>query len=258
MEKIKCPGCGHMIETQLQDFTDAAESPQDKEKIKSGEFFMVECSECGEKIFAEHPLMYTDSEKDLHIYLAPEHEDDLLEELNGIPLPEDIPASEGIFRVVSDGAALLEKIMIFDAGRDDRVMELYKAMAFEMLKEDWPKIIRENLLYASDDELLEKIMIFDAGRDDRVMELYKAMAFEMLKEDWPKIIRENLLYASDDEGEFIIVWDYVNAAGEQLTMEFDEELYGRLEADYGAALSLPKGEYAEVNAAWLAERIDVK
>lgn len=212
MEKIKCPGCGHMIETQLQDFTDAAESPQDKEKIKSGEFFMVECSECGEKIFAEHPLMYTDSEKDLHIYLAPEHEDDLLEELNGIPLPEDIPASEGIFRVVSDGAALLEKIMIFDAGRDDRVMELYKAMAFEMLKEDWPKIIRENLLYASD----------------------------------------------DDEGEFIIVWDYVNAAGEQLTMEFDEELYGRLEADYGAALSLPKGEYAEVNAEWLAERIDVK
>ena len=155
--------------------------------------------------------MYTDSEKDLHIYLAPEHEDDLLEELNGIPLPEDIPASEGIFRVVSDGAALLEKIMIFDAGRDDRVMELYKAMAFEMLKEDWPKMIRENLLYAS-----------------------------------------------DDEGEFIIVWDYVNAAGEQLTMEFDEELYGRLEADYGAALSLPKGEYAEVNAEWLAERIDVK
>ena len=31
--------------------------------------------------------MYTDSEKDLHIYLAPEHEDDLLEELNGIPRP---------------------------------------------------------------------------------------------------------------------------------------------------------------------------
>lgn len=210
-ERIKCPGCGYTVETELQDFVDAAETPQAKEKIKSGEFFLVECPQCGEKTFAEHPLMYTDSSKKLHIYLAPEHDEELLKELNGIGLPEELPAADGIFRVVSDGAALLEKIMIFDAGRDDRVMELYKAMAFEMLKEDWPKMSRENLLYAS-----------------------------------------------DDRQEYIIVWDYVNAAGEQLTVEFDEELYEHLKADYGAVLSLPGGEYAEVDARWLSDRIDVE
>ena len=46
--------------------------------------------------------------------------------------------------------------------------------------------------------------------------------------------------------------------GEQLTVNMDEELYGQLERDYLKSLSVPAGTYAEVNAAWLSERVDVE
>lgn len=210
-EKIDCQGCGHELMLDIQEFIDVTTDPEYKEKIKTGELFLVQCPECGAQTMAEYPLMYMDPSKKLNIYFSPDHEDDLLEQLNSLELPESELDDEAVFRLVSDGAALLEKILIFDGGRDDRIVELYKALVYENLKADWPKIYREDLLY----------------------------------------------FREKDE-EFFIVWDYTNAAGEQLTVMFDEELYGQLKEDYLAALAIPAGKYAEVDAAWLSERVDVE
>ncbi|WP_462377895.1 hypothetical protein, partial [Emergencia timonensis] len=106
-------------------------------------------------------------------------------------------------------------------------------------------------------ELLEKILLADGGRDDRVMELYKAIIVENMKEEWPDVKIRDLLYFFDNGEEYFIIWDYDNAAGEQLTVNVDDELYTQLKDDYLAALAIPANKYAEVNDKWLAERIDV-
>ena len=63
----------------------------------------------------------------------------------------------------------------------------------------------------------------------------------------------------DDDGEeYLIIWDESTAPGdEKLTVLLDDGLYKRLEDDYGYALRIPAGKYAEVDSLWLAERAEI-
>ena len=210
-EKFKCPGCGAEMTMDIHEFVDVKEDPTYKEAIMSGAFFLAECPACGEATLAEYPMMYMDPDRKLTVYMAPGHDDTLLDQLNSLELPESAVDTEAVFRVVRDGG-----------------------------------------------ELLEKILIADGGRDDRVIELYKALVYENIKEEWPDVRREDLLYYLDGEEDYFIIWDYTNAMGEQLTVNLDEALYQELVQDYLVALEVPAGKYAEVNADWLAERIDVE
>ena len=107
-------------------------------------------------------------------------------------------------------------------------------------------------------QLLEKIMIFDNGRDDRVMELYKAVVTESIREDWPDVTPADLIYYANNGEEYLIIWDESTAPdGEKLTVLLDDGLYRKLKDDYGYALSIPAGKYAEVDSLWLAERAEI-
>ncbi len=210
-EKIKCPGCGHEIIMNLHEFVDVTTDPDYKEQIINGQFFTVKCPECGDETLAEYPIMYMDPSKKLTVYMAPGHDDSLLEQLNSLELPESDLDDEAVFRVVEGGA-----------------------------------------------ELLEKLLIFECGRDDRVIELYKALVYENIKDEWPHIRREDLLFFLDGEEEYFIVWDYTNAAGEQLTVNLDEELYDKLKDEYLPALAVPAGKYVEVDYRWLETKVQVE
>lgn len=209
-EKFKCPNCEHEITMNLNEFVDVSTDPEFKDQIMNGEFFLIKCPECGDETLVEYPVMYMDPGKKLTIYMAPEHESDLLEQLNSLEVPEGDLDEEAVFRVVGNSA-----------------------------------------------ELLEKILLADGGRDDRIMALYKAIIVENMREEWPDVKIRDLLYFFDNDEEYFIIWDYDNAAGEQLTVNVDDELYNQLKDDYLAALTIPANKYAEVNDQWLAERIDV-
>lgn len=210
-ETIKCPGCGREMVMELHEFVDVTIDPDYKEKIMNGDFFLVKCPDCGDETLAEYPVMYMDPSKKLTIYMVPGHDESLLEQLNSLDIPDVETDDEAVFRVVADSAQLLEKILMADGGRDDRVLELYKA------------IIVENI-----------------------------------REDWPTVTVSDLLYFLDGDEEYFIVWDHQNLAGEQMTVNLDDELYDQLKEAYLPALSVPAGKYAEVNEAWLAERVDVE
>lgn len=211
MEKVKCPGCGHEMNMEIHEFVDVETDPEYKAKIMNGSLFLVKCPKCGEETLAEYPLMYMDPSKKLNIYMAPGHDDGLLEQLNSLELPEAEIDREAVYRVVESG-----------------------------------------------EDLLEKILIADGGRDDRVLELYKAIIVENIKEEWPQVKREDILYFLDGEEDYFIIWDFQNLAGEQLTVNIDDELYDQLERDYLPALAVPAGKYAEVDEAWLNARVEVE
>lgn len=211
MEKIKCPGCGHEINMEIHEFVDVETDPEYKERIMNGSLFLVRCPECGEETLAEYPVMYMDPSKKLTVYMAPGHDDSLLTQLNSLEMPEAEVDTEAVLRVVESG-----------------------------------------------EELLEKILIFDGGRDDRILELYKAIIVENIRDEWPQIRREDILYFLDEDEDYFIIWNFENLAGEQMTVNIDDELYDQLKEDYLPALSLPAGKYAEVNQAWLDERINVE
>ena len=210
-EMLNCPNCDTEIGFKPIEFVDVSTDPDYKEKIMNGQFFMVKCPECGAEIMVEYPIMYMDPEKKLNIYMAPDHDGELLNQLNSLDVPECDVDEEAIYRLVNGPT-----------------------------------------------ELLEKILLADGNRDDRIMELYKALVVESIREDFPQVQTQDMLYYVDGSEEYFIVWDFENEDGEQLTIEVDEELYQQLKEDHLEALSIPANKYAEVDAVWLLDRVDVE
>ncbi len=210
-EMLNCPNCDMEIGFKPIEFVDVSTDPDYKEKIMNGQFFMVKCPECGAEIMVEYPIMYMDPDKKLNIYMAPDHDGDLLDQLNSLDVPEADIDEDAVYRLVNGPT-----------------------------------------------ELLEKILLADGNRDDRIMELYKALIVESIREDFPQVQPQDLLYYVDGNEEYFIVWDYENEDGEQLTIEVDEELYQQLVEDHMPALMIPANKYAEVDAVWLMDRVEVE
>lgn len=209
--KVPCRTCGGEIPVNFTEFADVSQNPSYKEKILNGDLFIVKCPECGDETLVEYPIMYMDSDSKLNIYMVPEHDRGLLENLNSLELPPEVVDAEAIFRLAGSTEALVEKILIFDNGRDDRIIEFYKLIISEQLKEEWPEISASKLLY----------------------------------------------YVEDDE-ELFIVWDSNPEPGsEKLTVVLDDELYKKLVSDYGKQFQTEPGKYAEVNGAWILDRVDL-
>ncbi|MBQ1471443.1 MAG: hypothetical protein IIZ34_03690 [Eubacterium sp.] len=101
--EIECPSCGCEFEVPMREFVDAQEDPTVKKKIIEGEFFLNACPDCGDQMLVEYPVMYTDPEKKLNVYLAPGHEEDLLDQMNSLDIPPVDDTADVVYRVVGKG-----------------------------------------------------------------------------------------------------------------------------------------------------------
>lgn len=115
--------------------------PHVREKILDGEFHRFDCSTCGHRIEVRQPLIYTDFERGHWIEVLPNEEI--------ASWPDLAPAAAAIFdRAVVHGAPILrsrveafavrlvfgyaelrEKVLLFEAGLDDRAVECLKLLA---------------------------------------------------------------------------------------------------------------------------------
>lgn len=185
-EIIECPNCGEELTVHLNEFVDVSTDPDYKLQIMNGEFFLTRCPNCGDETLTEYPVMYMDPDKKLTVYMAPGHDASLLEQLNSLDIPAGDVDEEAIFRVVGSSAELLEKILLADGHRDDRIMELYKAIIVENVKEEWPQIQVTDLLYFLDgDEEYFIVWDYDNALGEQLTvnvddELYSKLAEDYL------------------------------------------------------------------------------
>ena len=183
--KIKCPQCGKEINVYVKEFVDVSVNPEYREQILNGTFFLAVCPECGSETLMEYPIMYIDSDKKLNIYMAPEHEDDLLDQLNSLEIPYGEEEKDAIFRVTSGCDELLEKILIAEGGRDDRIIELYKLIMAESLGEEIPGIHSSQFLYYKDDaEELFIVFGYENEEEDQLTVPFDEELYRSLEQDY--------------------------------------------------------------------------
>jgi len=121
-EEISCPKCGAAVKTELWPGVDAIRNPDLKARVMDETIFDWTCPECGYAARFLYPFLYHDPEHKFMIYLSP----------NGgnceeIDIETRFPQLSGIKkRLVPTPEALKEKILIFEAGLDDRAVELVK------------------------------------------------------------------------------------------------------------------------------------
>ena len=68
-----------------------------------------------------------------------------------------------LYRIVTSANQLVEKIQIFDAGKDDRVMELVKLLATDSILKNDPDIKFDELRFAVDDDGTNILVIINKG-----------------------------------------------------------------------------------------------
>jgi predicted RNA-binding Zn-ribbon protein involved in translation (DUF1610 family) len=110
---FRCPGCGHEFRVEVRDIINVGENPELKSTVLNGELFMQECPNCGRRHLIRRPLVYLDPEEKLLIMLSDR--------------PVSMSETEGYTaRLVSLAGELIEKVKIFDAGLDDKAVEMCK------------------------------------------------------------------------------------------------------------------------------------
>lgn len=157
-EKLSCPVCHHAQEFTIWDFVDASAQPELKVRLLAGTLTRMTCEQCGAETDVVHPLMYSDSDYRLLFGLIPGgadtgHLDPRLAEVD-----PDL-ASTHQLRLVGSPNELKEKVVLADAGLDDRAVELFKLL----LRRDTANQIHadDGLLFAGlDQEDGESVLIF--------------------------------------------------------------------------------------------------
>ena len=120
----KCSRCGQVHRMEFDGSVDALASPEAKEKVKNGEYFVWRCPDCGCVNLIHRPFLYHDPQERLMILMT-----DAPVKAEGLP--------EGYTgRIVRSPGELIEKMKIFDAGLDDVAVEMCKFVTLRELGKD--------------------------------------------------------------------------------------------------------------------------
>lgn len=142
-EKIKCKNCPCEYEITVYESVNGVFDPEAEEKLLNGELFINTCPECGCVCSLSYPMLYHNMDSRLMIHLCP-HGEDVEQCIKNIKdaqgeidkkFPEKRIEKPYTFRIVPDENVLREKVSIFSAGLDDRIIELLKlffASTFKM------------------------------------------------------------------------------------------------------------------------------
>lgn len=123
---VTCPKCQNKQKTMIWDSVNINVNPEVKEKILRNDFFKFKCGKCGAETVLAYNCLYHDMTLKQMFYLMPEYKEDNADDLDTLGAEVLKHAPDYIMRVVKTPNDLIEKIKIFDAGRDDRIIEIYK------------------------------------------------------------------------------------------------------------------------------------
>lgn len=176
---VSCPNCGKNIEfTMWQSINN--EMSFAMPDIISGKLFEVECKNCGLKTHVNYPILVNDMERRVMIYYtfpdSAEETEKALEHMKKI--------YNGRTRIVTDQASLREKVGIFNADLDDRIIELLKAIVMAQIQTQLKGTNVQGVYYIADDNpRFEIIHDQGSGYVPVDMAFYRKVEEELLKKE---------------------------------------------------------------------------
>ena len=135
-QNIACMDCKKEGAFDFYGHIDVSTDPELKMLVKNYELFKFTCPHCGSEQFVNYSFVYQQPENGVLLYHLQDPEE--MEEARASFRQEGEPQAsvEGHHRRIVIGPdALVEKIRIFDAGYDDRIIELYKIFLYGQLRD---------------------------------------------------------------------------------------------------------------------------
>ena len=155
VQRIRCPKCGAEHDFAIWTRINTALDPDLDRKVRTGELFRTVCPSCGQQIDVVYPCLYHQMKEKVMIYYAPGREameqaaGAFAEGMDEAGEKRGFDAGEEGYRnrVVGSLYDRQEKIAVFDAGLDDRVVEICKVLIGSELQESQPDAAFDDLLY---------------------------------------------------------------------------------------------------------------
>ena len=164
MEKITCPSCHHEGNFEVWDSINTVLDPEMKEKVLNQSIFLYTCPNCGETFRLNYPTLYHQMEDLIMIYLVSESVvAETYDLFYGEHTMADFRTKKYLNRIVTSANQLVEKIQIFDADKDDRIMELVKLLAADSILKNDPDTEFDELRFAVDNDGTNILVIINKG-----------------------------------------------------------------------------------------------
>lgn len=158
VKQVCCPVCRHIQDFTLWNFVDVTDDPERKQALLNGALTRMTCDKCGAETDVIYPLLYHDAEFRLMIWLIPGRGQPGDDEYKIEEIDAALAATHE-FRLVRTVNELKEKVVIAEAGLDDRVVELFKVV---MRRDPETQILAgDSVLFAGlDREDDENVLLF--------------------------------------------------------------------------------------------------
>ena len=137
---ITCPQCGQNSPFTVWDSLNIKENPELKERLLSLDLFTFRCPHCSQTANVMYSFLYHDMDNHFMIYhIAQGDPDDMANDaFHEAENDSLMKHKEYKLRIVHSLDELSEKIMLFEGGFDDRIMELAKAAAMAQAQSQYP------------------------------------------------------------------------------------------------------------------------
>jgi hypothetical protein len=140
IEIITCPKCGHKQEFRIYDSLNGDLDPEAKKKLIDASLFMFDCEKCDLVTPVAYNLLYHDMTNEALVYLvAPQDVEEVTRMMDHAETAFGFGTSNYRKRIVTDQNSLREKAIIFDAGLDDRIIELVKFCYVNDVRNKFPE-----------------------------------------------------------------------------------------------------------------------
>lgn len=143
-QTITCLNCKKSSNFDFYESVNTTLDPVLKQRVKNLDLFRFTCPHCGSEQFVAYSFLYHDMNNKLMIYCCQDQEEvDKVRELyaRDFTTAAAMPGEERAIdttgyrrRIVIGIDALLEKIRIFDADLDDRIIEIYKILLYGQMQ----------------------------------------------------------------------------------------------------------------------------
>ena len=188
---VTCPKCNKSHPFTIWQSINTSLDPEMKAAVIDLSAFLFECPTCGEKNYVNYSFLYHQMVDKIMIHYASSDKDaeEVCKMLAGdapAGMLQDMRKNNYLTRLVRTHNELREKIMIFDNGLDDRIIELLKADIFNTFIKDNPDSKDVEILYFRGDEK-NYIQILADGKSQGIEELSDELYEELAQEYTDKL-----------------------------------------------------------------------
>ena len=166
---IICPNCGKESKFEMWISVNTQQHPEMKQAVRDRSAFVFKCPECGVETPVDYAFLYHDPDQQVMIhYVTDDAQAKKLHEVlsdNENAKVLGIKNAGYIIRIVRSANQLADKLAVFDAQLDDRIVEVYKLSALSTIHKEHPEFSLDTgeFVFYTDEEGSHKLQILNNG-----------------------------------------------------------------------------------------------